>query len=523
MRHGALLLKKTEQFERSISLGLSRLPDIIVDDNALTIANAKSSDGSAKKYVPSPTGRLFHEDTSMVRAIIGPVGSGKSTACLFQLLKRALSDSFMCKDGVRRYKCVIVRNTYPELKTTTIASFLTWFGSLGKMKYDSPISFHADFHDEKGRIIFDAFFISLDRDEDFEKVSSAEFSDGYMNEARGFSGEKISIILNEIVKRCGRYPRKQELMYPDIYSKNVYLDTNPPATEHWFYNIFEVEKPKEYKLFKQPSGLIKIAPGQYITNPEAENLENLEDDYYVKATYGNTEENINVQLMGNYGTFLIGERVYKSYNDDLHSSNSISFTPGIDVIIGFDFGTTPAAVFTQLLPTGHLNVIHEIYDDNSDLETFLENAVKPFIEDKLPSHEYPNIIAVGDPSGVARGNTARNCFNIIEDALGITAIRASTNAIDLRLGAVNSFLCKMVNGSPCYKISRAGCTRLRAGKNGGYQMTMIGGKKTPEKNLYSHISDAEQYAALYHKPNFGAEPTPKKKFMPKVITGSGFR
>ena len=37
-----------------------------------------------------------------------------------------------------------------------------------------------------------------------------------------------------------------------------------------FINIFEIERPERFELFRQPSGLIEIKEGEYIANPEAE-------------------------------------------------------------------------------------------------------------------------------------------------------------------------------------------------------------------------------------------------------------
>jgi hypothetical protein len=43
-------------------------------------------------------------------------------------------------DGVRGTRSIITRNTYPELKSTTIKTSMDWFADVCVMKYDTPIT-----------------------------------------------------------------------------------------------------------------------------------------------------------------------------------------------------------------------------------------------------------------------------------------------------------------------------------------------------------------------------------------------
>jgi hypothetical protein len=371
-------------------------------------------------------------------------------------------------------------------------------------------------YDEKGKAEIEILFYSMDRDEDAGNIDSLELTGAYINEARGLPGEKQSIILNTVNERCGRFPAISSLMNPDSLKKKIILDSNPPSTSHWLYNTFEVERPEQFEIFNQPSGLIKLESGKYITNPEAENISHLSKDYYVESAYGKTEEHIRVQLMGHYGSFTEGERVYKAYNDDIHSVDTIEFIPGVEVIIGFDFGCTPHAVFMQLSPLGILQITKELYDDNSDLETFAKNIVRPYIDRILPPHLYEEITVVGDPAGVARGHDNRTAFTVLSNALARKAIPAKSNTPTTRVGAVNYFLGRLVGGKPAFIVSRKGCPRLRDGFNGGYQLRLMSGEKIPLKNIYSHGQDATQYGCLYVRPDEAA-PT-KKSFQPSMVS-----
>ena len=40
-------------------------------------------------YTPPPTGKKFMHDDSKMRVLMGPVGSGKSVTCCFEVVRRA--------------------------------------------------------------------------------------------------------------------------------------------------------------------------------------------------------------------------------------------------------------------------------------------------------------------------------------------------------------------------------------------------------------------------------------------------
>jgi len=91
----------------------------------------------------SPPGNVaaqFHQSDDFVRGLMGPVGSGKSSSCCVEIVARALRQR-PSKDGIRRSRWLIIRNTYPELKSTTIKTWETWFPSnVAPMKWDTPIT-----------------------------------------------------------------------------------------------------------------------------------------------------------------------------------------------------------------------------------------------------------------------------------------------------------------------------------------------------------------------------------------------
>ena len=72
-------------------------------------------DGSTLKH--------FLKADNFFRGIRGPVGSGKSVACCVEVFKRAIQQE-KGKDGIRKSRWAVIRNANPQLKTTTIKTWL---------------------------------------------------------------------------------------------------------------------------------------------------------------------------------------------------------------------------------------------------------------------------------------------------------------------------------------------------------------------------------------------------------------
>jgi hypothetical protein len=125
------------------------------------------------KYNATNTAAQFHSDDSFVRLMLGAVGCGKSVADCAEVFRRAWEQE-PGDDGVRRSRWGIIRNTYPELKSTTIKTWLDWFPEhlFGKMKWDSPIT-HRIFLEN---FDLEVIFLALDSEQDIKKLMSFEFT-----------------------------------------------------------------------------------------------------------------------------------------------------------------------------------------------------------------------------------------------------------------------------------------------------------------------------------------------------------
>jgi len=458
-----------------------------------------------KVYIPSPTGETFIDDKGFVQLVMGPYGSGKTTMVLQKIVKETCNMPAW-SNGRRRARAAIIRNTSPELYSTTLPSWISWFGELGDIyKRQKPIlTYQHSFNDGKGIVELELIFLALDREADLRKLKSLELTFAYCNELSELPQGVISHLKGRM---NGRYPNK--MFCPQTYWSGVLCDTNPPDEDHWIYKQFEMEKIDGYKILKQPPGLIKDENDNWVDNPEADNRKNLAPDYYSRLASGQSEEFIKVYCLGQYGIVGLGKKVYPEYNDDLHSRDIIEPIQGAPLHLGWDGGLNPACVVVQVSPRGQLLVLKEYTGVDIGCRTFAENMVIPFIQQDFPynpiitSQKSCLGLSRADPTGVQRDQIVAEFSFIGElNSLGIPTIGAITNDIQTRIAAVRFFLNRMSDGKPCFLISRKGCPTLRRGfaKDYVYKRLAVSGeeryKDVPDKNMSSHPHDALQYIAL---------------------------
>jgi hypothetical protein len=393
--------------------------------------------------------------------------------------------------GIRRTRWAVLRNTYPELKSTTIKTAQEW-APMMVMKWDAPIEGKLDFWlPDKTRVQADVYFLALDRPEDIGKLKGLEITGAWLNEAVEMPKEAFDMAM----QRTGRFPPKRDI--GPTWS-GVLLDTNPPDTDHWWFKVFEEESPDGWEVYHQPGGLL-LEKDKYLPNPEAENISNLPNgyDYYLRQLPGKTKEWIKVFLLGQYGVVISGKPVYPEYNDDLHC-REISPIKGKPLLIGLDYGLTPAAIICQLSARGQLLVLDELCAEDMGISQFARDVLRPHLQTAWNGYTFQ---AVGDPAGNSRAESdEKTCFMELAEQ-GIPASPAISNDFLKRREAVAKFLTRLIDGKAALLVHPR-CTNIRKGFMGGYcyKRLQVSGERyrdVPDKNSYSHPHDALQYAALY--------------------------
>jgi hypothetical protein len=448
-------------------------------------------------YRATPTLAEFHRSNAFYRGVMGPVGSGKSTAMCMEIIRRA-QEQKPNSEGVRKTRFAIVRNTYRELEDTTKKTWLDWFPEERFGPFNNTDMVHnISFNDVRCEVLFRA----LDKPKDIKKLLSLELTGAWVNEAK----EVPKGIVDTLGDRVGRYPSMRD---GGATWSGVFMDTNPPDDDHWWYTWAEGEQNGDYAFFKQPGGLVEIKEGgksRFVDNPSAENKQNLPANYYVTRMAGKNADHIRVYYCSQYGFVRDGQPVIHNYIDALHCADTeIPPMKNVAIKIGVDFGLTPAATFWQWLPNGQWLGIDELVSEHMGIKRFTE-MLCTHIKQNYKDFKFDDLI--GDPAGVSESQTQEEtCFQIMnqvfqDQKMPIYARPAPTNDATVRHESLNNCLARYIDGRPGLIISPK-MKITRKGLAGGYcykRLQVAGDAKyqnKPDKNKYSHPVESAEYALI---------------------------
>lgn len=436
---------------------------------------------------PKIAGQFMRSDAEF-KAILGPFGSGKSVACCVEIIRRCMQQR-KGKDGYRHSRWVIVRNVRQQLHDTTIKTWLHWIpdGVFGRW-FESKSEYHLAFNDVKAEILFRA----LDTPADVNKLMSLELTGAWLNESQYIPRE----IVEGLQGRLKRYPSVE------MGGSNYWMmlaDTNPPAIGTYWHSVFEhlpVDEGDENSIvpcdtFKQPSGL----------SPDADNLENLDPSYYEDLARGKSKRYVDTVIHAMYPPSQDGKPVYQdSFRPSKHvSQTSLQIDPQLPVIVGNDWGLTPAGLWMQMQQDGRIYILRETPTFDMGTKRYINTVFRPVHKTVFPTNP---IIVIGDPAGARRSDSDEGtCFKEMKNA-GYIAKPAITNDPIVRIKVFDTLFSMYPDGEPLVLIDPA-CKFFIQALTAGYRypkkkmsISESYGDK-PEKNEYSHIVEAGQYGALF--------------------------
>jgi hypothetical protein len=452
------------------------------------------------EYCMGPQGQIL-QDYADCRAqnsfICGPLGSGKTVQTILKLFDLMCEQApVMTKGhknyGVRLSRIIACRNTYSELFSTTIKDWLEIHEDLGPFRQGNkePPTHYIKFRLEDGtRVHCEVIFIAFDRPEHVKKARGIQTTWVWLNETK----EHAKAVLDMLDLRHGRYPSPKEGIKPTHHG--MLGDSNAPDEDHWYYKLAEIERPEGWVFHRQPGGVYKDGE-KWKINEKAENLGNLPDNYYKRGLSGKTDDWIKVNLANEYGFVSNGKPVHPMYTDSVHASH-MDFTPSKDtpIVLGFDFGRTPACAFLQRTAIGRWVCFDEMVLTDSGAIDFAP-TLKRYIEDNYPDHSFKGW---GDPSGDNKNQANSDTPFKIMRAAGIPCQPTDSNDPLKRRAALEVPMKEMcMDGKPRF-IVLPKASMIRKGLQGGfcYRRVQTSGERysdQPDKNEYSHPVEALEYA-----------------------------
>lgn len=459
-------------------------------------------------YTPPPTASRFIKDhlpgELFYDWIIGPVGSGKSTANFFKLVYMAKLQQ-PGPDGIRRTRAVIVRNTSTQLRDTTLNSWFTWFkdGQAGKW-YATDKKFVLRFDDVECEVLFRP----LDTPDDVARVLSLEVTFAILDEFVQIP----QAIVDALSARCGRYPSVVE---GGATNWGMWGASNPDTEDNWWFDYLHnsggVIQPGEgvslhhrivldernARYFLQPSGY----------SPFAENVENLPGGraYYTNQAKNKSEAWVKQFIEAEWGFSVAGKAVVQSFNASVHLSRKpLIYNPNLHLVGGYDPGIGGAAmIFGQEDLEGRLHVLGEITTSGVGALRFINERLRPFLGRAFPDLPSNGFTIAPDP---AAGNRSPNDESTILQTIKrhYPVSIETNNRLPLRLDAIDYYCTRMVYGLPSLIIDEQACPMLVRALKGGWRYALDskenirGGRNAaPEKNTYSHPGDGFGYLARH--------------------------
>lgn len=438
-------------------------------------------------FVTPPTIGKFMLDDSFVRLIMGPVGSGKSAGCFMELLRRARLQE-PDRKGVRRTRMAIVRNTLQQLRQTCLADIEMWLNPIAHYRTtDATIQVRFPLPDGT-TVESDWMLIPLDTKADQQRLLSLNLTGAWVSEFREIEPSLISALSG----RLGRFPSKA-VVPPTWFG--IVAETNPPDSDSEWYTLLEIERPPNWAFYKQPGG----------TDENAENTDNLPDGYYDNLLANNNSDWADIHVHAQYGKSLGGQAVFRaSFKPDFHivKADELQIVESMPIMIGQDFGRTPASLIGQIDNRGRLVIFDELTSEDMGIEQFATMLLRPLLYKKYLGKK---IFMVGDPKGRDKSQTNEDSpFDVLK-RLGFDVYPAPTNYIDPRLRAVEQLLLHQVDGGPMLILS-SDCTVTSTAMKYWYRYRrkttgMLEDK--PEKtHPWSDVADCLQYMALSTNANY---------------------
>jgi len=497
----------------------------------------------------APTLWAALHDNNPVRIITGPLGSGKTTFCCADVFSRALEQK-PSPDGIRRFKAGIVRNTMPELRRTTIPTWLALFpeAATAPLRFSTPAEHHIQiraqdfqwvdmeagtFSGSPGLDLVVEFF-AMDTPDDVRALLSWEGTMIWFNEVR----EIHKSIVDMADLRVGRYPSiAKGGVEPTWFG--VLGDTNPPDEDHWIYRADKgtddfgefIGRPMGWSMYFQPPAVVEVkqvedghwqsveaeplkldiydekhvhraAASIWAVNPNAENLPNLtvhqaldptkdqlgRGGYYARGLQNKNRDWIRAYFQGRYQFVREGKSVIEEFDPLTMVRDDTPVLENADIIVGADIGGNTLNPAAVFLQRAQRGiwVCHDEVVASGLGLDRFENEISVAFAERFPGRTCGALW--GDPAG----RTKDGIFETIAfDHLlskGWPALPAPSNNIGIRIDAIKAPMGRFIDGQPGFIVNRR-CVKLIKGLSGAWffrRMATRGPARYAEKPDKSH-------------------------------------
>ena len=440
----------------------------------------------------SPTVAKFVRSDADVNVIMGPRREGKSAGGIARLLRVAAEHP-----AAWPVRVAVVRDTWRNLERSLLPTLREGHG---QGWWDVEIRESGTEAVLNGGQVH-LFLFGMDNPKDASKFQSFECGIAWLEEpapaADLSSGIPIDVFAMALTSLSQR----------DMPS-SIQASMNPPDAGHWILEL--IEHLQELGHPEMRVEMFQIPPGEN---------RHIKAGYREKMRIGLEQANrpdlIRRLVEGQIGVIIVGEPVTPEFSD-LHIAKApLQIRLAWPVIRGWDAWLSPACVWAQVLPSGHINVLGCVQGVNIGIEELIEEQVLPWERKfglRLGAKAQPfgrgvrrgaTFRDIGDPSMYARDQSSseRSARWSLEKILNTSLERAPT-AWPARRDSIKAVLTRMFGGRPMLQLDPEECKLLIHALRGRwrYHKTPSGiVSAEPLKDDFSHATDALAYicAVLY--------------------------
>lgn len=480
---------------------------------------------------PGPIADGFLRARGFICGIVGPVGSGKTMAALQKGLRIAASQKPVARaDGVmvRKARIGVIRESYPSLQSTTLKS---WFRIVPEAEGD--FSWKAPYTHKFTKILRRE---GGQRDGRVLEILECEFefrAIGDLSVEEACRGWEVNAVIideadlqpaNLVPFLTGRVGRFSDLDPSLVVDPQIILSLNMPDIENHIYHLLFDEASEVLGLTAEESEILAstlgdrkliekfVQPGG--REPDAENLHNLPGGrgYYVLQVAANRSTPGYVDRMVDNKPVPIqhGQAVNAGFAYTSHVRPQ-TWDPRRKLIVGVDQGLFAAAVALQRDWDNAVRTLAEVVNTTRDAKgqvqllkvgpTQFAKRVKRMLTDRFPGIAPDQIRVVADPAAFAakdRTDNEHDWLLAFQKELGLKVHKAKSNSAGLR----NQAIWTAQDARDGYAVDPS-CRHLIKGHSGGYryakaelQTGELRAHLEIADTIYTHVCDAEQYAAL---------------------------